>query len=104
MEVVKDNVGGGYSDYETIDFEGVVSGITKIRERVDTELSNEINTVGNLAEELVQAWYSAKSIKNREKIEDMKVELKKASDSLGLLVNEVEKYNIAIKNVDEGTR
>jgi len=97
-------VSGGYADYETIDYEGVVDGINKIRNRVDTELTGEITKLGNLAEELVQAWNSPTSLKARGKVDDMKADLKKASDELGLLVSEVEKYNLAAKNIDEGIR
>ncbi len=94
--------GGNYVDYETIDYEGVVEGIKQIRSRVDSELSGEITKLGNLAEELVQAWNSPTSIKTRGKVDDMKVDLKKASEELGLLVAVVEKYNIAAKAIDEG--
>ena len=97
-----DVAGGGYVDFETIDYEGVVDGIRQIRGRVDTELSGEITKLGNLAEELVAAWKSPTSLKTRGKVDDMKVDLKKASDELGLLVAEVEKYNIAAKAIDEG--
>lgn len=104
MEVIKNDIGGGYADYETIDYEGVVDGITNIRSRVDTELSSEITNLGNLAEELVQAWKSPTSIRTRGTVDEMKTDLKKASDELGLLVAEVEKYNLAAKNVDEGMK
>lgn len=95
---------GGYADYETIDYEGVVDGVTKIRNRVDSELSNEITNLGNLAEELVQAWYSPTSIRTRGTVDEMKIDLKRASDELGLLVAEVDKYNLAAKNIDEGMK